>query len=191
VTIAGEKIYGQLDLPCDCGDEAMLERAAAKLPSQALWVTTPLTRTAQTQAALVSAATRLGVSRHASARIIEPRFMEQNLGQWQDCSRAEIDVQRKLPRPDYWLAGPHERPRGGESFLELAKRVVEGIDELQQSSGPEDIVAVAHAGTMRAALMHALELKPQAALRVAIANCAVVCIELIYDGPRRTGQLRL
>src|SRR4051794_36361955 len=111
-----------MDLPCDCSNEALFKTALPKLPSQAMWITTPLQRTAQTQAGLFSMAARLGVRLDAATRMVEPRFMEQNLGHWQGCSRDEIDLLRQLPRSDYWLAGPRECPPAGESFVALAER---------------------------------------------------------------------
>ncbi|WP_213781791.1 histidine phosphatase family protein [Caballeronia sp. dw_276] len=191
VTCFGEKIYGQLDLPCNCDDIALFDRAVGQLPEEALWVTTPLARTAQTRDALLAAAARRGLRRNIVEHRVEPRFAEQHLGTWQSCDRDEIDQQRGRPRHPYWLADPYECPPHGESFLSLSARVGKGVDVLQQSHGPKDIVAVAHAGTIRAALMNALALDASTALKVAIANCAVVCIELVDDGITRTGQLKI
>ena len=190
VTCAGEKIYGQMDLPCDCGDHSSFDKAVAQLPEEALWVTTPLQRTAQTQAGLFAAASRLGTRRHALARTVEPRFIEQHLGHWQERSREEIDLLRQQPRPDHWLGLAHECPAGGESFLNLKERVGAGIDELQRSDSPERIVVVAHAGTIRAAMVHTLGLAPETALSITVSNCAVVRMTLRHEGPRRIGQLQ-
>lgn len=191
VRCAGEKIYGQMDLPCDCEDDADFENAVAHLPEEALWVTTPLIRTAQTEVALFAAATRLGLRRHPVTRLVERRFIEQHLGHWQDRTRDEIDQLRRKPRPDHWLGLPHECPRGGESFLDLMARVGAGIDELQRSRASENIVVVAHAGTIRAALVHTLGWAPGTALTVSVRNCAVVRMTLTQDGPRRIGQLQI
>lgn len=169
----------------------MFDRAIAQLPEEALWVTTPLARTAQTRDGLLAAAVRQGLRRNVVENRVESRFAEQHLGTWQSCERDEIDRQRGRPRHPYWLADPHECPPHGESFLDLAARVGQGMDALQQACISKDIVAVAHAGTIRAALMNALALDASTALKVAIANCAVVCIELADDGIARTGQLKI
>ncbi len=191
VTCFGEKIYGQMDLPCLCEDHALFDQATARLPPEAHWATTPLMRTGQTQQGLLAAAKRLGLPRRVISSSVEPTFAEQHLGQWQGRTRDEIDKMRNLPRPAHWLGEPNECPAGGESFLQLAQRVRKGIDALQGASGPEHIVVIAHAGTIRAALMHALALQPHSALRGAIGNCTVVRLTLVYDGSQCTGQLRL
>jgi alpha-ribazole phosphatase len=190
VTCAGEHIYGQLDLPCDCDDDAGFDHAISQLPEIALWVTTPLIRTAQTEAALLAAADRLGLRRNVSARMVEQRFVEQHLGHWQNRTRDEIDLLRRQPRPDHWLGLPHECPLGGESFVDLQARVGAGIDELQRATGPQHIVVVAHAGTIRAALVHTLGMAVETALGVTVSNCAVVRMTLRHDGPRRIGKLQ-
>ncbi len=190
VTCFGDRVYGQMNLPCNCEDTALFDRAVALLPDEALWITTPLVRTAQTRDGLLAAARRHGLSRDIKEHLVEPLFAEQHLGTWQSCDRDEIDRQRGRARHPYWLADPDECPPHGESFLDLAARVGQGVDALQQTTNFTDIVVVAHAGTIRAALMTALGWDASTALKVAVANCAVVRIELADDGVTRTGQLK-
>ena len=56
------------------------------------------------------------------------------------------------------------------------------IEWLVAEHAGRDIIAVAHGGTIRAALALALDLAPEAALAFTIENCSVTRIDHI-DGP--------
>ena len=46
------RIYGNLDVDCDCSDEALFRALAAGLPREAVWIVTPLARTRATAEAI-------------------------------------------------------------------------------------------------------------------------------------------
>src|SRR3546814_15626279 len=46
------RLYGTLDVDCDCTDEALFRALAARLPDDAVWIVTPPRRTRATAAAL-------------------------------------------------------------------------------------------------------------------------------------------
>jgi broad specificity phosphatase PhoE len=68
-------------------------------------------------------------------------------------------------------------PTGGESFVDLRDRTVKSIDRLTEEHRGRDIVATAHGGTIRAALAHAFDLHPEAAVRFEIDNVSITLIE--------------
>ena len=55
VTVNNGCIYGQTDPICDCDDSASFHGLAGLLPRDAVWVTSNLTRTHMTAAAIVAA----------------------------------------------------------------------------------------------------------------------------------------
>ena len=55
VTVNDGAVYGQTDLPCDCGNAAVFAGLAARLPRDAVWITSALQRTHQTAGAIVRA----------------------------------------------------------------------------------------------------------------------------------------
>jgi broad specificity phosphatase PhoE len=55
--------------------------------------------------------------------------------------------------------------------------VIPAIERLTREHAGGDIVAVTHGGTIRAALGHALELAPQAALAFATDNCSLTRLD--------------
>ncbi len=173
---AGGLIYGQRDLPADCSDRPAFQGLAAALPGRAVWVVTPLQRTRQTAAA---------IGRHLPEPpepLIEPHLAEQNFGQWQGLSHAELAQRRDGAWHRFWLAPAAETPPGGESFVQVIERVSGSIKGLSAAHAGRDIVAVAHGGTIRAALALALDLKPEKALALAIEHCSLTRLDHI-DGP--------
>lgn len=172
------RIYGQSDLDCDCREESTFAGLARVLPRDALWVTSNLRRAAQTADAIRRWLPR---TTHTLDEItVEARFAEQHLGDWQGLTRDQVSILRKGSH-SVWLAHADERPKGGESFVDLIKRVTAGIQHLNVECQQESIVAVAHAGTIRAALCFALELTPERALAFTLDNCSVTTLTYLGE----------
>lgn len=173
VTTDGGCIYGHMDLPCDVSDAACFAALARQVPRNAVWVTSHLLRTKQTAAAIVAAGAA------AAAPAAEERdFAEQHFGEWQGRNRAMIYAAHGADH-GMWLAPAEFRPPGGESFAEVAARVAAGIERWNRRHPGADIVAVAHGGSVRAAIGHALGLSPARALAFEVANCALTRLDYI------------
>ncbi len=178
VTDDGGRIYGQSDVACDLSDRAAFAALARRLPSDAVWVASHLKRAWMTAQAIRAA----GLA--APDPIIEPALAEQNFGAWQGEPRAKVYARN----PDwrgFWLAPAHATPPGGESFVDVIARASEAIHRLTAAHAGRDIVAVAHGGTIRAALALALRLEPEFALAVTTDNLALTRIDHIM---RREGE---
>jgi broad specificity phosphatase PhoE len=175
---SGGRIYGNGDLPADCSDDSLFTYLATCLPRDAVWVTSQLQRTHQTAAA---------IARHLAAApatpVVERRFAEQSFGDWQGLSHDELRRRRTPQWHRFWIAPAHERPPGGESFVDLTQRVRAGIGALTAAHAGRDIVCVAHGGTIRAALGIALDLAPERALAFAVDNCSLTRIEHFAGSP--------
>lgn len=180
----GGRIYGQRDLDCDCSNSAVFEALARELPRDAVWVTSHLARTRQTAGAILAA------MRHDPAGG-EPRAVielaEQHLGDWQGLDRKNFFTsQRRAPHP-FWFGPAIERAPNGESFHDLIARVGTAVEALSQEFSGRDIVAVTHGGTIRAALVQALRLDPEAALALVIDNCSLTRIDRLAGGAATHG----
>ena len=175
VTTDGGRIYGQTDIECDVSDRASFAALAARLPREAVWVSSNLKRAYLTAAAIRDA----GLV--APEPIIEPGLAEQHFGEWQGQIRAEIYARN----PDwrgFWLAPAHSAPPGGESFVQVMVRTRAVVERLTKAHAGRDIVAVAHGGTIRAALAHALKHEPEMALAYSIDNLAITRLDHIAQG---------
>ena len=166
----GGNIYGQKDIACDTGDREVFQAVAKILPRRAVWYASNLMRTHQTAEALWDA----GVPRPASMTK-EMAFAEQNLGQWQGMNRAAFLASR--PPGSHWFADIGEPAPGGESFMDLYARVCIAIDRITGEHAGNDVIAVAHGGTIKAAIGLALGGQPEKGLAFDIDNCSVTRLD--------------
>jgi alpha-ribazole phosphatase len=145
-------------------------------------VTSNLRRTHETAAAMVRAGAP-GPQPIPGPEVIEiADLAEQNFGDWQGLTYQELQDSRAGDFHRFWHAPAHEAPPAGESFVEVIGRVSAAIHRLIETHPGQDIIAVAHGGTIRAALALALGLDPEAALAFTIENCSITRIDHI-DGP--------
>jgi alpha-ribazole phosphatase len=171
----GGRIYGQRDLSCDCSDTAVFEALARTLPSGAQWVTSPLKRARETAAAILAA----GHADAARTPELLADFAEQSLGDWQGLDRATFLAERSPSVIASWFGPVDERAPNGESFMDLLERTRRGVEECLQRYGGQDVVVVAHGGTIRAAIGHALGLMPRDMLAFTTDNCALTRLDHI------------
>jgi broad specificity phosphatase PhoE len=166
----GGCIYGQNDLGCDTSDRVVFEAVGKILPRNALWYASNLKRTHQTAQAIWAAGYPTPSDMpHVNA------FAEQHLGQLQGMNRAAFYA--SLPPGRNWLTGIDEPAPGGESFMDLYRRVCGGIAQINAEQAGRDIIAVAHGGTIRAALALALGGQPDKGLAFDIDNCSVTRLD--------------
>ena len=166
----GGNIYGQADLACDTGDREVFEAVAKILPRRAVWYASNLQRTHQTAEAIWAA----GFPKPASmAR--EADFAEQHLGRLQGMNRAAVLA--SLPAGTQWLSGLDEPAPGGESFMDLYVRTCRAIERITTEQAGGDVIAVAHGGTIRAAIGLALGGQPDRGLAFDIDNCSVTRLD--------------
>ncbi|CAO3442611.1 Alpha-ribazole-5'-phosphate phosphatase (EC 3.1.3.73) [Azospirillum argentinense] len=165
----GNMIYGRSDPAADTGDSDALATLAARLPPQAVWVTSHLRRTRQTAAAL-----RLPGSDMA---LVERALAEQDFGRWEGLSHDAVAELHPEEARRFWSDPAAEAPPEGESFAAVMERVAGAVGRLTDLYAGRDLVAVIHGGSIRAALALALDLTPQAALRLAVAPLSLSRID--------------
>ncbi|MBM3542777.1 MAG: histidine phosphatase family protein [Alphaproteobacteria bacterium] len=168
----GGRIYGQLDLVADVSDRAAFQSLAQRLPKDAVWLTSHLSRTRDTAQAIV----REGLT--APAFKADAELAEQSFGDWQGQPRREIYA-RFSAWPGFWLAPADHAPPGGESFAQMVARVRAAVRGHTSAHAGRDIVAVTHGGTIRAALAVALDLAPAAALGFSVDNLSLTRLDHI------------
>jgi len=178
----GGRIYGQSDMPCDCTDASVFAGLARQLPRDAVWVTSDLRRTHETARAIVRAGLPGPAEIPGPDAPSLPELAEQSFGDWQGLTYEELRHSRGGAFHRFWHAPAHERAPGGESFVDVMQRVARAIHTILEANRDCDIIAVAHGGTIRAALGLALGLDPEACLAFTMENCSVTRIDHI-DGP--------
>lgn len=183
VTANKGKIYGQLDLPCDVDDQETFAALAGMLPQDAVCITSELQRTRQTADAIA----REGMA--YAGQQSEKDFAEQSFGDWQGHSFTEFDHIRDNIAHRYWLAPAYERAPNGESFADVVARVAPAITRLTAEHSGKDVIAVAHGGTIRAALAFALGISADKALAYALDNCSVTRLDHIDMGETQSWRI--
>ena len=179
------RIYGQDDLEADCSDAARFRALAANLPEEAIWIASHLKRTHQTMAAIRAVR---GIPHPPP--IVAADIAEQHFGDWQGLTYAELEARRDGAYHRFWHAPAVERPPNGESFADVVARVEKAVTRLSVAHVGRDIIAVAHGGTIRAALAAALGLDPERALGFEVGTLSITRIDLI-DGPGEGAQWRI
>ena len=173
---AGE-ILGRLDPPAAPLSPLAMEPAAARLPEGGAWITSGARRCMDTAMALAS------LRGEHPAFATEPDLLEQDFGAWQGRTHSEIAAAEPEAAARFWQDPARRAPPGGESFARTLVRVAACIDRIAAKHDASDIVLVAHAGTIRAALAHALGLGPAAALRFAIAPLSLTRLDRFPPSP--------
>lgn len=175
------RIVGRLDPPCDLSDADRLSTLARLLPRQSVVVESGLLRCSQTLGAIESAGLTVAPS------LIEPALEEQDFGHWQGRRWADLDSKKDPLVADFWRDPATSTPPGGESFVAVMTRVRAVVTEMTCHFEGRDIIAVAHAGTIRAALALALDLSPHAALSFVIDPLSLTRLDAIGEGWRVGG----
>jgi broad specificity phosphatase PhoE len=116
---------------------------------------------------------------------IVPELDEVDFGQWAGCSFEQLNRDRR------WAAWNSERgtarPPGGETMLELQKRILGHLDRLEAERPKEKLVLVSHAEVIRAALLHFLGIALDSFARVEIAPASISTLLLNGSGAQVIG----
>jgi len=169
-------IYGSSDIDCDVSDTAHFKTLAQVLPKDAVWFTSHLTRTKKTAQAIAEAGLDF------PEPIVEEDLGEQNFGDWQGLSWNQMMKADPETYNIYWSDPTRNRPPGGESFADQIARTGVVIDRLGEQHKGRNIVAVAHGGTIRAAMAVALKLEPEQGMAIRVDTLSVSIFENIEDG---------
>ena len=176
-----DRIYGNMDPDADVSDTQRFTSLAECLPTEATWIVSSLQRTHQTARAIEAAGYRL------SDLTVEPAFSEQNFGELHGVRHDDHEANRDDSFRYIWPTPPDLTPSGGESFIAVMDRVATAIERHSKALRGHDVVCVAHGGTIRAAIAHALQLSPASAVCVSIESLSLTRLHCLgnptTDGP--------
>ncbi len=169
------RLYGSLDVPL-CPESLvsqvpMYESLAARLPREAVWIATPLSRTQHTARAIQQA------GYPQTDWKIEPALIEQSMGDYHGLRHHELPHRLSMTPHPFWPMAAAETPPGGESMEQVCVRVAEAMDRLAEQHDGRDIVAVSHGGAIRAAAAHALGIDADTSLRLSVQNLSLTILE--------------
>jgi len=172
------RIQGRLDVACDTSEDEVFAALARQLPVNPVLVESGLIRCRQTAGALEAAGMLL------PPPIIEPDLMEQDFGRWQGRSWLDLEAAKDPDLPEFWRDPAGKTPPGGESFAAMTERVAGAMHGITAAHAGRDILAIVHAGTIRAALALALELSPAQALKFSVLPLSLTRLDSMAEGWR-------
>ncbi len=168
-------------------NKSELKIFANLIPNNCIWYVSPLKRAIQTANAL---------SKYISYSkfIKENKLVEQNYGDWSGKNISEVwkILGENQSKHNFSFISPEISPPNGESFVEQCRRVSSWLENLNLIGG-ESIVIITHAGTIRAVLSHALNIKPDFAIGIEIQYQSISIFEMLKtkDSKFKGGRLRL
>ena len=174
VDMAG-KLYGAQDVDCDVSDEPAFISLAEKLPEGAIWLTSHLSRTHKTAEAIAAAGLKY------PPPVVDENLGEQSFGDWQGLSWDEMKTRDEQQYQEFWENPAENAPPGGESFAQLIERTRAAIEKYSILYKGRDIICVAHGGTIRAAIAHALELSATSAMAFQVDNLSITRLDQCDD----------
>jgi probable phosphoglycerate mutase len=152
---------------------ALLPSRLGSVPLAAIYAS-PLERTRETAQAIADA---------RGLRVqIEPRFLEVDFGDW--TGRRFSDL---ASDPHWQLYNSYRgvtRPPKGESLLDIQKRTVAALLDLQERHPDEVVAVVSHADTLRAILLYFLGMPVDFVLRLELSPARISVLQLGTGAPR-------
>ncbi len=156
-------MIGWTDLPADLSNTAALTRLSAHLPPDAPVISSDLSRA-------VATADALGPRPRLPH---DPDLREIHFGAWEARAFAEVEAETPDLIRAFWESPGDTRPPGGESWNDMANRVMAALGRLQ---GPPDLIIVAHFGAILAVLQRALDIPTTQAFSHKIDNLSVTSL---------------
>jgi len=175
---AEERFLGAADLPMSPAGEAQVRELAARLRLRAIpdaIYCSDLSRSLRT-AELLADESAIPIR-------VRPALREIEMGDWQGLSRREIAERRP---EDYAARGrdiANFRPPGGESFADLAARVLPCWRELVEDRETQVVAIAGHAGVNRVILCHLLGAPLANLFRIAQRSACVNVVEWRKNEP--------
>lgn len=168
-------LLGRLDPPLDETGVRQAAAAASMLAAgerrPARLVSSPLTRTRQTAAA-IGEAVGLEVE-------LDERWLELDYGELDGVPLADVPAETWAT----WRTDPEFCPAGGECLSALGRRVRAACDDLAEEVAHTDVVVVSHVSPIKAAVAWALESGDLVAWRLFVAPGSVSRIDVGRNGP--------
>lgn len=185
VPLHRHEIYGSRDVDCDTSDVAAFAALAAELPPDAVWYVSHLRRTRQTAQAIG------GQGYDLPELLATPEIGEQDFGELHGRRHEEEEARRDDPFVGFWPASPLAEIPGGERFDDLCRRVRDFVEARNARHAGRDVVCVAHAGPILAALRLALNLDAASAVAFYVSHLSVTRIHHYASVPEGGPRYRV
>ena len=173
--------YGNNEVDCDTSDINSFKKLEEKLPMDFIVFSSPLSRAVKTYFKF-SNLRNLPESHYT----LDNRLTEQDLGTWVGMKYDELEKKTKQlgVYDNNWLMDAKFKPPGGESFLNLKKRVRGFLNDMLLKYKNSNVVIFSHGGPIRAAISLALNIEDEKVLPMTIDNTKLTRID--YDNQNKS-----
>ncbi len=159
-------IHGQDNVNANLSDTGAIRRLGKRLPKDGLWFSSNLRRTIETAKEISGG----GGLHRLKYRNLPSRILANGMAKnGKSYQKKEMD--------NFWTNYSDQKAPEGESFRELVNRATAKIKCMTAENIGRDLIVVAHAGTIRAALTLALNLPLNSALYMSVSNLSLTKIE--------------
>ena len=174
---AERRFAGRGDIPLTDDGRRQAAAAAARLRERGgidVIVTSPLRRARRTAEAVAEAS--------GAPLVVDDDLVEADFGTWEGLSFAEASA--KSPEEmTAWLGSADAAPPGGESFADVARRVLRALDRLLEAYPERTVVLVSHVTPIKTLLCRALLAPPAALFRIHLDVASLSRVDWFADGP--------
>jgi broad specificity phosphatase PhoE len=164
---AGGKLLGRADVALNAVGERQAAALAGAIARPARVVSSPLERARRTAAAF-------GVPVE-----IDERWIEIDYGEYDCWPLADVPAEMW----DQWRADAAYAPPGGESLVDVGRRVRAACTELSEGAVSDDVVVVSHVSPIKAAVAWALGVGDELTWRTFVAVASITRIAVSARGP--------
>ena len=117
---------------------------------------------------------------------VEPGFAEMEFGTWDGKTFMDVAEQHKAEL-DAWLGSLDVAPGGGESFRDVEKRVLDGLQRLLEAHAGRTVVVVSHVTPIKVMVGHAVTAPLDSVFRMELSP-ASVSVLAFYGGGEDGGE---
>jgi len=163
-----KNFVGWRDVPADLSDTAQIGRLNKLLPPKAVVVSSDLIRARSTADCL-----------HQKGRKRLPNtseIREFNFGDWDGLGFQEVTDMDEVHARAYWEQPGDIRPPNGESWNDVAQRILPFVDRMNAEHPDSHIIAVAHIGVIMTQIQRAANCTAYQAMGHKIDNLSITTL---------------
>lgn len=170
--VGGRKYRGQIDDPLSDRGWSQMRNALGENKPWSRIISSPLSRCRAFSEELSS--------RHGLPLDFDERLKEVGFGVWEGKTASELNEEDPQQLPRFKSDPANARPQGAEPLSDFYTRVAAGVDSLLEKHPGEHILIVCHAGVIRMALAHGLQIPLVNAYRIDVPSAGVT--RMTYEG---------
>ncbi|MEK7696673.1 MAG: alpha-ribazole phosphatase [Pseudomonadota bacterium] len=172
--VGGSKYRGQTDDPLSEKGWAQMRAAVGdRRPWEAI-LTSPLTRCRVFAEEL---AVRLALPFEVDVRLMEIGF-----GEWEGRTAEELLATDPERLTRFWNDPVRHAPPGGETLAAFRDRILAAWEDILAHHAGRHVLIVGHAGTIRIAVCHVLDMPLDRLFRIQVPNAGITRIQVDMNG---------